>query len=96
MAQVPLLPAMREGGDTGVPIVLSQPDAPASLALREAADRGASGHEVEGGQAAHPDDEPVTLPDPVSSAQSATDTPSTSKPASSSAATAASNRRTST
>jgi ATP-binding protein involved in chromosome partitioning len=39
MAQVPLLPAMREGGDTGVPIVLSQPDAPASVALREAADR---------------------------------------------------------
>jgi ATP-binding protein involved in chromosome partitioning len=39
MAQVPLLPAMREGGDTGVPIVLAQPDAPASVALREAADR---------------------------------------------------------
>ena len=37
MAQVPLLPALREGGDTGVPIVLSQPDAPASRALREAA-----------------------------------------------------------
>ena len=31
--------AMREGGDTGVPIVLSQPDAPASLALREAASK---------------------------------------------------------
>jgi len=39
MAQVPLVPAMREGGDTGVPIVLAQPDAPASVALREAADR---------------------------------------------------------
>ncbi len=39
MAQVPLLPALREGGDTGVPIVLSQPDAAASVALREAADR---------------------------------------------------------
>ncbi|MEO8476157.1 MAG: Mrp/NBP35 family ATP-binding protein [Actinomycetota bacterium] len=39
MAQVPLLPALREGGDSGVPIVLSQPDAAASVALREAADR---------------------------------------------------------
>jgi ATP-binding protein involved in chromosome partitioning len=38
MAQVPLLPALREGGDSGVPIVLSQPDAAASVALREAAD----------------------------------------------------------
>ena len=37
MAQVPLVPAMREGGDTGAPIVISQPDSPASLALREAA-----------------------------------------------------------
>jgi len=37
MGQVPLLPAMRAGGDEGVPIVLSQPEAPASLALREAA-----------------------------------------------------------
>ena len=37
MGQVPLLPAIREGGDEGTPIVLSQPDAPASVALREAA-----------------------------------------------------------
>ena len=37
MGQIPLLPALREGGDTGVPIVLSQPEAPASIALREAA-----------------------------------------------------------
>ena len=37
MGQVPLLPAMRAGGDDGMPIVLSQPDAPASVALREAA-----------------------------------------------------------
>ncbi|MGH2629825.1 MAG: Mrp/NBP35 family ATP-binding protein [Actinomycetota bacterium] len=37
MAQVPLMPAMREGGDIGTPIVLSQPDAPASGALRDAA-----------------------------------------------------------
>ena len=37
MAQVPLMPAMRAGGDTGSPIVISHPDAPASVALREAA-----------------------------------------------------------
>jgi ATP-binding protein involved in chromosome partitioning len=38
MAQVPLMPAMREGGDTGAPIVVVDPEAPASLALREAAE----------------------------------------------------------
>jgi ATP-binding protein involved in chromosome partitioning len=38
MAQVPLMPAMRVGGDTGAPIVVTDPDAPASVALREAAD----------------------------------------------------------
>jgi ATP-binding protein involved in chromosome partitioning len=37
MAQVPLMPALREGGDTGTPLVLRDPDAPASEALREAA-----------------------------------------------------------
>ncbi len=37
MAQVPLLPALREGGDAGMPIVLSHPEAAASGALREAA-----------------------------------------------------------
>jgi ATP-binding protein involved in chromosome partitioning len=37
MAQVPLMPAMREGGDTGSPIVITEPEAPASVALREAA-----------------------------------------------------------
>jgi ATP-binding protein involved in chromosome partitioning len=37
MAQVPLMPALRAGGDIGTPIVLSDPDAPASVALREAA-----------------------------------------------------------
>jgi ATP-binding protein involved in chromosome partitioning len=37
MAQVPLLPAMREGGDEGRPIVVTDPDAPASIALVEAA-----------------------------------------------------------
>jgi ATP-binding protein involved in chromosome partitioning len=37
MAQVPLVPALRAGGDTGAPIVVTDPDAPASVALREAA-----------------------------------------------------------
>ncbi len=37
LAQVPLLPAIREGSDTGTPIVVSDPDAPAAQALREAA-----------------------------------------------------------
>jgi ATP-binding protein involved in chromosome partitioning len=38
MAQVPLMPAMRAGGDSGAPIVVTEPGAPASVALREAAD----------------------------------------------------------
>jgi len=37
LAQVPLIPALREGGDAGRPIVVTDPDAPASVALREAA-----------------------------------------------------------
>ena len=38
MAQVPLIPALREGGDSGRPIVVSDPDSLASVALREASD----------------------------------------------------------
>ena len=38
MAQVPLIPALRAGADEGVPIVVSDPDSPAAVALREAAD----------------------------------------------------------
>jgi ATP-binding protein involved in chromosome partitioning len=37
MAQVPLIPAVRAGGDTGTPIVVSDPDSAASIALVEAA-----------------------------------------------------------
>src|SRR4051812_14161069 len=37
LGQVPLLPALRTGGDVGVPIVVSDPDSPAGEALREAA-----------------------------------------------------------
>ena len=37
MAQVPLVPALRAGGDTGSPIVVTDPDHPASVAMRESA-----------------------------------------------------------
>ncbi|MEW6058800.1 MAG: Mrp/NBP35 family ATP-binding protein [Actinomycetota bacterium] len=37
LAQIPLVPALREGGDRGQPIVLSDPDSPAGAALRDAA-----------------------------------------------------------
>jgi ATP-binding protein involved in chromosome partitioning len=37
IGQVPLYPPLREGGDRGTPIVLSDPDAPASQALIESA-----------------------------------------------------------
>jgi ATP-binding protein involved in chromosome partitioning len=37
LGKVPLSEELREGADTGVPLVLSDPDAPASVAIREAA-----------------------------------------------------------
>lgn len=37
LAQIPLVPALRAGSDTGRPIVVTDPEAPASVALREAA-----------------------------------------------------------
>jgi len=37
MGQIPLMTALREGGDTGMPIVVSDPDSPGGIALREAA-----------------------------------------------------------
>jgi ATP-binding protein involved in chromosome partitioning len=39
LGQVPLDMRLREGGDTGTPLVLSDPDAPASVVLRGIADR---------------------------------------------------------
>jgi ATP-binding protein involved in chromosome partitioning len=39
LGQIPLMPEIREGGDTGTPIVVSRPDSPAGEALREAARR---------------------------------------------------------
>jgi ATP-binding protein involved in chromosome partitioning len=38
LASVPLSLAMREGGDTGVPVVLGRPDDPAAVALSAVAD----------------------------------------------------------
>ena len=37
LGQVPLVPALRQGGDAGTPIVVSDPDSPAGQALRDAA-----------------------------------------------------------
>jgi ATP-binding protein involved in chromosome partitioning len=42
LGEVPLEIPVREGGDAGVPIVVSQPESPAALALREVADAVAS------------------------------------------------------
>ncbi len=39
LGQIPLDPRVRESGDVGQPIVLTDPDAPAALALRAVADR---------------------------------------------------------
>jgi len=39
LGQIPLEPKVREAGDAGTPVVLADPDAPASKALRAVADR---------------------------------------------------------
>ena len=39
LAEIPLEPALREGGDVGVPFTVSQPDAPAAVAIRALAER---------------------------------------------------------
>ncbi|MEI2766142.1 MAG: Mrp/NBP35 family ATP-binding protein [Dermatophilaceae bacterium] len=52
LGQVPLDPALREGGDGGIPVVLGAPDSPAATALRDIADalstraRGLSGRSL--------------------------------------------------
>ena len=49
LGQVPLDVRLREGGDAGMPLVLSDPDSPASLALRKIADEiGARGRGLAG------------------------------------------------
>jgi ATP-binding protein involved in chromosome partitioning len=51
LGQVPLDVRLREGGDSGVPLVLSDPDSPAGLALRKIADDlGARGRGLAGRQ----------------------------------------------
>jgi ATP-binding protein involved in chromosome partitioning len=39
LGEIPLDPTLREGGDTGTPIVASHPDAPAAKALQDVADQ---------------------------------------------------------
>jgi ATP-binding protein involved in chromosome partitioning len=39
LGQVPLDPHLREGGDAGVPLVLSAPDSPAAKSLRAVAEK---------------------------------------------------------
>lgn len=39
LARVPLVPELRAGGDTGMPIVVSEPESPAGQVFREAARR---------------------------------------------------------
>ena len=39
LGQIPLVPSVREGGDVGVPVVVSDPDGEAALAFRAVADR---------------------------------------------------------
>ena len=56
MAQVPLLPALREGGDAGVPIVVAEPDAAGERGPARGRHEGGAGDEDEGRQAAHADD----------------------------------------
>ena len=49
LGQVPLDVRLREGGDAGMPLVLSDPDSPAALALRKIADEiGARGRSLAG------------------------------------------------
>jgi ATP-binding protein involved in chromosome partitioning len=39
LGQVPLVPALREGGDAGAPIVVAHPDDEAAVAFRSIAER---------------------------------------------------------
>jgi len=39
LGQIPLVPALREGGDTGMPITVDDPDSEASVAFRSVAEQ---------------------------------------------------------
>jgi ATP-binding protein involved in chromosome partitioning len=39
LGRIPIDPRLREGGDAGIPLVVSDPDAPAAQAIREVADK---------------------------------------------------------
>ena len=39
LGEIPLYPPVMQGGETGAPIVVSEPDSPAGRALRGIADR---------------------------------------------------------
>jgi ATP-binding protein involved in chromosome partitioning len=39
LGQIPIDQQVREGGDSGAPIVISDPDSPAAVALRNVADK---------------------------------------------------------
>lgn len=43
LGQIPLYPQVLAGGDAGVPIVVGEPESPASVALRQAAERALAG-----------------------------------------------------
>ena len=55
MAQVPLVPALRVGGDTGVPIVVSEPSVAGSRGAARGRRRGSQGRDDEDRQAPHRD-----------------------------------------
>ena len=56
LGQIPLMPELREGGDEGTPIVVSDPDSAAGEALLDAAGELATVSRTRRPQAAHPDD----------------------------------------
>jgi ATP-binding protein involved in chromosome partitioning len=54
LGAIPLIPLIREGGDAGKPIVIDQPDSPASRVFVEIADKVVDAVEAQRGEAAGP------------------------------------------
>jgi ATP-binding protein involved in chromosome partitioning len=54
LASIPLIPAIREGGDAGKPIVIEQPESPAAAIFRELAGRVLAAVEAERAESAAP------------------------------------------